>query len=36
MSCELSADYAAAWTEWSDADEAAWEPVTADGLDAPR
>lgn len=33
---ELSADYAAAWAEWSDADEAAWETATADGLDAPR
>ena len=32
---ELAADYTAAWDEWSsDADNQAWESVTADGLDA--
>lgn len=33
---ELSADYAAAWAEWSDDDEATWETAAADGLDAAR
>ncbi|MBA3907044.1 MAG: antitoxin [Pseudonocardiales bacterium] len=33
---ELGAEYAAAWAEWTDDDEAVWETVTADGLDATR
>jgi Ribbon-helix-helix protein, copG family. len=34
---ELSADYVAAWDEWSaDDDNAIWETASADGLDGPR
>lgn len=29
---ELSPDYAAAWDEWSQTDEQAWDTVVADGL----
>jgi Arc/MetJ-type ribon-helix-helix transcriptional regulator len=30
---ELSDAYVEAWQEWSEQDEAAWEPTAADGLD---
>lgn len=34
-SAELSADYAAAWQEWSAPDAEAWDVAVADGLDEP-
>jgi hypothetical protein len=33
---QLGADYAAAWDEWADGDNAVWDDATADGLDASR
>jgi Arc/MetJ-type ribon-helix-helix transcriptional regulator len=34
---QLGTDYAAAWEEWAADDEnAVWDQVAADGLDAPR
>ena len=31
---ELGPDYAAAWQEWSDEDEQAWDSAVGDGLSA--
>lgn len=32
---ELTSDYEAAFSEWTDEDEAAWSQANADGLDQP-
>ena len=33
---ELGEDYAAAWSEWEDADEEVWDATAGDGLDDRR